>query len=214
MVAAVQALWSPPQACKRRHRALTPVACDILRGRAEGLAFTPTVWVSFLAVLALFAQADELGLLLAPSLCLFAGLCLISLFDVRYFVIPDGPLIFLGLSALATSLAVTPEEAVARLAAGAVAYVALQLIAHAYEALRGAPGVGEGDAKLFAVAGLWLGFSGLPSCLVYAVASALLSAVVALRQGSLENARQPMPFGPHLALGLWLAWVFGPLEFG
>jgi leader peptidase (prepilin peptidase)/N-methyltransferase len=163
--------------------------------------------------MALPSQAMALGQFLIPSLCLFAGLCVIALFDARYFVIPDGPLLFLVLAGAATALGAT-DEAAARFAAGMTGFVALQLIGLLYETLRSTPGVGGGDARLFGVAGLWLGFAGLPACLVYAVLSALASAVVAARQGALESARQPIPFGPHLALGLWLVWVFGPFEFG
>ncbi|MEK4034027.1 A24 family peptidase [Methylocystis sp. IM3] len=206
--------WRGAPVCRRRRRALAPLARGILLGQAGGRALTAAAWLSLVALGALFAQSAALGWLILPSLCLFVALCAVALFDARYFVIPDGPLLCLGLCGLATSLLLSPQETAARLAAAAAGYVAIRGVALAYEALRGAPGVGEGDASLFAVAGLWLGFEGLPGCLIYATLSALLAAAIALREGTLENARAPLPFGPHLALGLWLAWVFGPLEFG
>lgn len=210
--AADRRLW--PASCRRRRRALAPVARDIFLARADARPLTATAWLFLLTLGAALAQGAAFGWLLLPSLCLFAGLCVVALFDARFFVIPDGPLLSLALCGLATSLPDAPQAIAARLAAGALGFVALRVVALAYETLRGAPGVGEGDARLFAVAGLWLGFEGLPSCLVYATLSALLSAVVALRIGALKDARTPLPFGPHLSLGLWLAWVFGPLEFG
>ncbi|WP_246720637.1 A24 family peptidase [Methylocystis sp. H4A] len=175
---------------------------------------TATAWLSLIGLGALLAQSADLGWLLLPSLFLFAALCVIALFDARYFVIPDGPLLFLLLCGLASMVANTPEAIAERLAGGALGFAALRALALAYERLRGQPGVGEGDARLFGVAGVWLGFEGLPSCLVYATLSALLAALVGLRQGTLKNARTPVPFGPHLALGLWFAWVFGQIEFG
>jgi len=201
-------------ACRRRRDALRATAGDILRARGDGRPLAPAALAAFLSLAALFAQSADLGLFLPPSLILFAGLCLIALFDARYFVIPDGPLLVLGACGLAMSLASAPQETPARLAAAAAGYASIRIVAMAYERLRGTPGVGEGDAKLFALAGLWLGFPGLPGCLIYGVVSALLSAIVAIRQGSLDDARQPIPFGPHLALGVWLVWVFGPLESG
>ncbi|CCJ06982.1 Type II secretory pathway prepilin signal peptidase [Methylocystis sp. SC2] len=200
--------------CRRRRRALGPVARGILLGRSDSRPLTMTAWLSLLALAALLGQRDELGWLLLPSLLLFMALCMIALFDARYFVIPDGPLLFLVLCGLVTIVAIAPEAIGARIAAAALGFIALQLVSLAYQTLRGAAGVGEGDARLFAVAGLWLGSEGLPSCLVYATISALLSAVISLRQGTLENARAPMPFAPHLALGLWVVWVVGPIEFG
>jgi leader peptidase (prepilin peptidase)/N-methyltransferase len=191
-----------------------PLARDIFFWRGDGRALAPAAWAAAFALLALLGQWADVGFFLIPSLLLLPALGLIALYDARYFVIPDGPVLFLGLCGFATFLIGAPQEAASRLAAGAVGYAAMRLVALAYETLRGAPGVGEGDAKLYALAGIWLGFAGLPSCLIYAVLSALISAVVALRQGTLEDARQPIPFGPHLALGLWLVWVFGPLEAG
>ncbi|MDJ0447690.1 A24 family peptidase [Methylocystis sp. JR02] len=200
--------------CRRRRRALAPVARDIFLWRGDGRALAPAAWAAACALLALLGQWADIGFFLVPSFMLLPALGLIALYDARYFVIPDGPVLFLGLCGFGTFLVGAPQEAATRLAAGAAGYASMRLVAFAYEALRGAPGVGEGDAKLYALAGIWLGFAGLPSSLIYAVFSALISAVVALRQGALENARQPIPFGPHLALGLWLVWVFGPLEAG
>ncbi|WP_424363007.1 prepilin peptidase [Methylocystis parvus] len=200
--------------CRRRAGALAPLARDIILARGDGRPLAPAAWAAILSLLAHVAEAPAVGYFLAPGLLLFAGLCLIALFDARYFVIPDGPLAALGLCGVATSLASAPQETPNRLAAAAAAYLALRLIDLAYERLRGTPGVGQGDAKLFALAGLWLGFAGLPGSLIYGVLSALLSAALAIRQGSLDGARHPIPFGPHLALGLWLVWVFGALEAG
>lgn len=175
---------------------------------------TPTIWAAFLALFRLFAELGELRLFVLPSLALFTALCLVSLFDARYFVIPDGPVVFLALTGAATILASAPEEAANRLAAAAAGFAALRLFGRGYEALRGTPGVGEGDAKLFGAAGLWLGFAGLPSCLIYGALSALIAAALAAWRGLLRNPREPIAFGPHLALGLWLAWAVGPLEMG
>ena len=200
--------------CTRRRRALTPLAREILRARGEGRPLAPAAWAAVLGLVWLAAQAVDVGLFLLPSLVLFGGLSLIALFDARYFVIPDGPLLALAATGVATALATAPTEAAGHIAAGAAGYVALRLVALVYETLRGAAGVGQGDARLYALAGLWLGFPGLPSSLVFGVLSALVAAAIAIRQGTLESARQPIPFGPHLALGIWLVWVLGPLEIG
>lgn len=200
--------------CRRRWRALAPLSCDILFWRGDGRVLAPAAWGAAISLACLLVQWRDIGPYLVPSVVLLPALCVIALFDARFFVIPDGPVLLLSLTGIATALAGEPRDALVRLAAAIAGYVGLRLVALAYEALRGAPGVGEGDARLYALAGLWLGFTGLPSSLIYGVFSALLSAAIALRQGALEDARQPIPFGPHLALGIWLVWVFGPLEAG
>ncbi len=200
--------------CRRRWKTLAQTGRDILTARGEGRSLTAAAWIALAALASLLPQLEELGSLTGASLLLFACLAAIALFDARYFVIPDGPLFRLGLCGLLTSFAAAPDEMSSRLLAAALGYGALRAVSYLYELLRGSAGVGEGDARLFAVAGLWLGLQGLPSCLIYAVLSALLSAVVALRRGLLESAGEPIPFGPHLALGFWLTWTFGPLELG
>ena len=177
-------------------------------------ALAPTAWISFIGLCMFLPHATELGLSIIAGVGLFVALCLISLFDIRYFIIPDGPLIFLCILAPFSLSTPDPQEISLRLAAGAVGYSVLRLSAYAHEVVRGQAGFGTGDARLYAVAGLWLGLTGLPGCLVYATFSALLSAVIALRLGEVDDMREPVPFGPHLSLGMWLSYVMGPLEFG
>jgi leader peptidase (prepilin peptidase)/N-methyltransferase len=196
----------------RRWRRLGEFGRDILICRGEGRPHAHVAWLALFAFGYLILQSAQLGEFALPSIMLFASLCVITLFDARYFIIPDGPIFFLIASGAVTMLLSDATEAPSRLAAAAIAFSALRLIAFAYQALRGAPGLGMGDAKLLAIAGLWLGLRGLPSCLLFAVLSALASAAISLRDGSLTSLRQPLPFGPHLALGLWLVWALGPLE--
>ena len=127
----VSRLFGP--SCRRRRRALEPVACGILLGRPDSRPLTMTAWLSLLALGALLAQGADLGWLLLPSLLLFLALCMIALFDARYFVIPDGPLLFLVLCGLVTIVANAPEAIGARIAAGALGFVALQLVSLTYQ---------------------------------------------------------------------------------
>ena len=210
----MSALPKASSACARRRRRLSPLAGDIMLAQGDGGALTPAAWIALAALAHLLMRPAELGVVLLPSAALFSALCLIALFDAAYFVIPDGPIWFLAAIGLATILSADPAETPYRLAAAAAGYSSLRLVAWGYEKWRGTAGVGQGDAKLYALAGLWLGFRGLPSCMVVAVLSALLAVVVAMRAGRIENAREPIPFGPHLTLGIWLVWAVGPLEIG
>jgi len=133
---------------------------------------------------------------------------------MEYLIIPDGPLLFLFMTGFVTTLIGAPEALWSRLACALGAWAALRLLALAYERSRGFAGLGAADPKLFAVAGLWLGFRALPGCLLVSALSGLLSAAISIRERRLTNGEQPIPFAPHLALGLWLAWTLGPLEGG
>ncbi len=197
----------------RRHlRRLRAVAAAMLMARGEARAYAHVAWLGLIALASLAFELPALGWLAPPSLALFVILALVVLFDAVYFIIPDALVGLLAACGTTTLLAATPLEALAHVMAAAFGYGAFYLVAAVYERLRGAPGLGLGDAKLFAAAGLWLGSEGLPSCLLVAVASAALSAFISMRAGALHHAQQPIPFGPHLALGFWLTWAIGPLQ--
>lgn len=200
--------------CARRLGRLRAPAVMILTARGEGRGLAHVAWIAISCLLLLALDPAPLGWWALPTLLLFVSLVAVSLFDARYLLIPDGPLALLLACGVALALMGSTSDMADRFAAAACAYSALWLVAFGYERLRGRAGLGLADAKLFALAGLWLGIGALPGCLTIAVASALVSALVAARDGGAEMASRPIPFGPHLALGFWLSWSLGPLEFG
>ncbi len=202
------------RAARRRYRRLGLDAREILAGRKGGRAHSHVLWLGLVGLAYLLAQFDDLGWYIVPSLALLAALVIIVLFDARYFLIPDAPILFLLFSGALTPLTGGMTEMPLRVAAAVCAWGSLRLVAWVFEQWRGVPGLGLGDAKLFGIAGLWLGFPGLPGCLLIAALSGLVSAVILFRDGGSIHARQPIPFGPHLALGLWLSWAVGPIESG
>ena len=133
--------------------------------------------------------------------------------DWRRLVLPDVltlPLVALG---LATAAAFAPDELGDRLAGAAAGYLGLWGIAWLYRRLRGREGLGMGDAKLFAAAGAWVGASGLPSVLAGAALAALAAAGAMMLAGRRLDRYAALPFGPFLAAGAWLVWLFGPLAY-
>jgi leader peptidase (prepilin peptidase)/N-methyltransferase len=72
------------------------------------------------------------------------------------------------------------------------------LLANAvFQVAKGKQGMGEGDFKLLAALGAWLGWMALPMLLLIA---SLLSLFVALgmRMSGRLQAGEPLPFGPYL----------------
>lgn len=181
------------------------------------------------ARLSLFYPGIELGALavagwalwvLPGGWLLWAGAALgwvlltLAAIDARHFWLPDGLTLPLIPAGLAVAWAVDPGKLPAH-AIGAVAgFLAFALLAWAYKRLRGREGLGLGDAKLFAAAGAWVSWSGLASVLLWAALPALaVTLALGLRQGRL-SATTKLPFGAYLALGLWLTWLYGPLQPG
>jgi leader peptidase (prepilin peptidase)/N-methyltransferase len=134
---------------------------------------------------------------------LTVGLLVISWIDARSLRIPDWlslPLLGLGL----LWAALQPEGAiVTHFIGAAVGYAVLALIGEVYFRRKGTEGLGLGDAKLFAAAGAWLGWQALPQVLLIASVSGLVAAML----GKPESAAK-MAFGPWLALGIWLVWMW------
>ena len=74
--------------------------------------------------------------------------------------------------------------------------------------------VGARRGVLPPAAGAWVSWMGLPSVLLIAAASGLAGALLrGLAEGKL-SARRRLPFGPYLAAGLWLVWLYGPVTAG
>jgi leader peptidase (prepilin peptidase)/N-methyltransferase len=141
---------------------------------------------------------------IAVDLALACALLAISAIDLRERRIPDLLSLPLLVSGLVWSAWAGDRPWTAH-ALGAVAgYGTLAIFGALYFRWRGREGLGLGDAKLFAAAGAWLGWRALPMVLLIASLCGLL---FALLTGRVRPDRK-LPFGPPLALGFWLTWIF------
>jgi leader peptidase (prepilin peptidase) / N-methyltransferase len=153
-------------------------------------------------------EAAIAGLYLVTVL---AAICAI---DARYGIIPDSLVAALAAGGLLQTylggqggLLERALEAIAVLGAAA-------LFRASYRWMRGFDGLGFGDVKFVTAATLWIGIQGLPTLLLMAVLSAVVSLLIMRAEGHDLHGQQAISFGPHLAVGLWLTWVAGPLQFG
>jgi len=195
---------------------LVPVLSYLwLRGRCRGCGAEIPRWLlGFeLAALALALQ----GLLavgaswLAPMTTLLGvSLLAAAAIDLRHFLIPDGlslPLIPAGLAVAVLEPRLDPLAHVIGAVAGGVLLLAVREV---YRRLRGREGLGLGDVKLFAAGGAWIAWQGLAFTLLIASLAGLV-AVLALRlRGRVLSAGDAVAFGPFLALGIWLVWLYLP----
>jgi leader peptidase (prepilin peptidase)/N-methyltransferase len=107
---------------------------------------------------------------------------------------------------------VSPESITDHLIGAACGYAFILLTAAAYRRLRGHEGLGRGDAKLLAAAGAWVGWEALPSVLTVGCVFALSAVAAAILVGRSVRSDDRIPLGTYLAGGLWLVWLYGPLE--
>ena len=104
----------------------------------------------------------------------------IAIIDARAFIIPDKLLIPMGVAGLAARLAAVPEPATLLecLLGASLAGGAFYLLRYVYGAVRKREGLGLGDVKLAAVAGLWLPLALLPLWVLAAALAALLATLI------------------------------------
>jgi len=137
----------------------------------------------------------------------FGLLCLLSAalawIDIRYGIIPDW--LNLAIAGLGLSKAVMIGGPLAGLEAGcegAAIGAVFWLLRRLYFAFREVQGLGLGDVKFLAAAGVWSGVDGLPVLLLVAALAALACAGAMQLAGRQLTGQTSLSFGPFLAIGL------------
>ncbi|MFL6928628.1 MAG: prepilin peptidase [Xanthobacteraceae bacterium] len=167
-------------------------------------------------MVALGVVAASLAIAPGPQGFLGASLGLLMLavavVDARRFIIPNE----LVLAALALGLVhATLDEtdgilralAAATLRAAVLGLLFLSL-RELYARWRGREGLGLGDVKLAAAAGVWLDWPAMPIAIEIAALGALALYVLGHALGRRRiHAATRLPFGLFLAPAIWLAWL-------
>ncbi len=128
--------------------------------------------------------------------------------DMKEYIIPDEitlPMLWLGLIINKFHIFVNLESAVM----GAIfGYLSFWVIYWIFKLITGKDGMGYGDFKLLAMLGAWFGCQQL--LLIVLIASAIGSLVggtlILLKK---QDKNSPIPFGPYLAMGGWIAMMYG-----
>ena len=206
----------------RWHDNLPVLGWLFLAGRCRDCR-TPISW-RYPAVEALSALLWLSSLLVAPAaggglpiwLQPWAGVVLVALLlplvliDLDHLWLPE-PLCRWGLViGLLFSAAAGVPLLADHLIAASLALLSLEGLSALGERLLGQPALGLGDAKLAALGGAWLGLPGIAAAMAVAVIAGAVVGSIARLTGRLQ-ARQAFPFGPFIALGIWLVWLAGPI---
>ncbi len=140
-----------------------------------------------------------------------ATLLALALIDLDTQLLPDAltqPLLWAGL--IAAALGWNSQVSLQAALWGSVAgYLSLWAVYHGFKRVTGKEGMGQGDFKLLAALGAWLG----PAALIPIVLAASLAGAgvgLFMRARGRLAAGQPLPFGPYLVAGAGLVLWFGP----
>ncbi|NQY38881.1 MAG: prepilin peptidase [Henriciella sp.] len=138
------------------------------------------------------------------SAVLAVALLALSYIDLRTGLLLD--ILTLPLTALGLAFSVWTGDWMFSLAGAILGYAMIAWLAYYWRVRRGYEGIGLGDAKLLAAGGAWVGISGIPILLLIASSVGIIAAIAVSQITRSTSDRIAIPFGPSLALGIWVVW--------
>ena len=142
-----------------------------------------------------------------------AALVTLAAIDADTHLLPDAitqPLVWTGL--LAAQLGLSGLGLSDALWGAVAGYLFLWSVYWLFKGLTGKDGMGQGDFKLLAALGAWLGWPALLSLVLIASLTGVLGGLALKLRGQLSDNGE-LAFGPYLVIaGLWVM-TFGPLPW-
>jgi leader peptidase (prepilin peptidase)/N-methyltransferase len=158
------------------------------------------------AILTSFAVAPGWSGLAGASLAVL--MLAIAVVDHRWMIIPDelNALAFIvGLFAAGGGADAAPIATLEAVVRASLMFGVFLAFRAAFRMLRGIDGMGFGDVKLAAVAGVWLDWTSLPIVVEIAALSALAVALWTRRDHEFDG-KARLPFGAFFAPTIWICW--------
>jgi leader peptidase (prepilin peptidase)/N-methyltransferase len=192
---------------------LVPLASfALLRGRCRACgariaAAHPAVELAAVVVALLAAVVANDTATLWAGCALGWTLLALAWLDWEQFWLPDVLTLPLLLAGLLQAWLAQPWDLTGRALGAAVGYMGLRALNLLYRAARHRDGLGEGDAKLLAAGGAWLGWEALPDVLLLGALFGLGLAGLARLRGERLAAATALPFGTALAAAIWALWL-------
>lgn len=135
-------------------------------------------------------------------------ICL-AFIDIDYHLLPDHLTLFLLWTGLFLSLFSVFTNAHDAILGAMLGYLIFAIIQWLFQFITGKIGIGQGDYKLLAAVGGYLGWQQLPFVILFAsLIGIIFSLIHMLIKHEFKSA--PVPFGPSLAIAGWISLVWGP----
>lgn len=221
-------LWWPPSHCVSCKENIKPwdnipvISWFILKGKCRKCdqpisALYPiseaTMGVAWAGLAFLFS--DNVSLLMLTAIAgLFTVLYILSVIDMQHLILPDS-LVYLvlwsGLLLVVSGhLTINVEDAIYGVV---LAWLSLWGIMIGWFKVRKYEGLGNGDVKLYAACGAWIGWQQLPLLLLSSAVFGIVFWLI-VRVCQQQNEQQPVryiPFGPAIAIAAFSLIVIGEM---
>lgn len=135
-------------------------------------------------------------------------LLLIAAVDAEHQWLPDALTFPLAISGIFAATALPDLRLLDSLGGGIAGFAGLWLVGRAYRLMQRREGLGGGDPFLLGAGGTWIGWAGLPLTILIASLGGLALVLAAGVRSTERTGARVIPFGPCLAVGIWLAWIF------
>jgi leader peptidase (prepilin peptidase)/N-methyltransferase len=155
------------------------------------------------------SSLDLLVALKAGFGCLLAAIVVtIAIVDCQKMILPNRLNILLAGSGISQAVLVGQPNLLDACLGALVGFFVLGAVATLFLRLRGIDGLGFGDQKFSAAAGLWVGWQNIAAMLLIASCSALAFVAVRFLKERKFDPVARLPFGPFLGLGAMVCWLF------
>jgi prepilin signal peptidase PulO-like enzyme (type II secretory pathway) len=142
---------------------------------------------------------------------LLATVLTMAVIDYREMRLPNSLNAILAVGGLSQAAFVGRPDLTDALLGAAFGFAVLSMISALFFYVRGVDGLGLGDQKFVAAAGLWIGWEDITSMLLIASCSALIFVTIrSAREWRLDRTAR-LPFGPFLGLGTVVCWLAAAL---
>lgn len=143
---------------------------------------------------------------------LFLTWVLIVLFfiDLNKQILPDIitlTTLWLGLLLSLFYLFAPPTQAIV---GAIIGYGLLWITGTLYKLIRKKEGMGHGDYKMLAMLGAWFGAEMVVNILLLSIALGLITSIILLLMKKISM-KNPIPFGPFIAVAAWISLLTGPV---
>jgi leader peptidase (prepilin peptidase)/N-methyltransferase len=186
----------------------------LLRGRCRHCGgpigwFHPAIELAALAIAAAALYVDGAGWPAWIDAALGWALLCAAWIDAETFRLPDLITLPLTLAGLVVTWFQQPAAIYNHAAAAAAGYLGFRLLNEIYFRVRHRHGLGEGDAKLLAAVGAWLGLAALPYIILVAGVIGIAMIMLISRNSGMRG-DQRIAFGPALAMAFFLCRLSAP----